>query len=90
MGGFLVVFPSGLRKTVQWERNGPVVDTLGVAKSLAVKLLDELLTEQRDDANFTNWTSMTAAIQKVVKDWSDKRKESIYALDSSLSPILHS
>lgn len=90
-GGFLVIFPSGLRKTVQWRREGPVIDSLGVAKHLAAKLLGDLMNESRsDEANFTNWTSMTAAIQKIVKDWSEKRKADLYALDSSPALVLHS
>ncbi len=69
-------------------------DTLGVAKHLVTKLLADLLNEgKRDEAEFTNWTSMVAAVQKIVRDWSDKLREHLYANGAPIPApklILHS
>lgn len=83
IGGILFRFPSGTNHELRWEYALPVADTLGVAKHLAARVLDELMKAgKEDDVRFTNWTSMTAGIQKMVKDWSDKLKA------KQLPPIL--
>lgn len=91
IGGILFVFPGGLRKTLQWDWPLPVKDSLGVSKRLAAQLLDDLMREGRgDEVRFTNWTSVTAAIQKHVKDWSEKRRQSLFALADAPKPDLTS
>lgn len=83
IGGILFRFPSGTNHELRWEYALPVVDTLGVAKHLAARVLDELMKAgKEDDIGRTNWTSMTAGIQKMVKDWSDKLRK------AQMPPIL--
>lgn len=80
-GGFLVVFPSGLRQEITWQRNAPAIDTLAESKTVSARLLDDLLQAGKtDDAERTNWPSITAAIQRIVMDWNDKRKAALYAI----------
>lgn len=51
-----------------------------MAKELAARLLDDCIKEQRsDDAERTNWPSVTAAAQRIVMDWSDIRRRQLYA-----------
>ncbi len=85
IGGVLFKFPSGKQKTLQWEWPLPVLDTLAVSKHLAARLLDDLMRDNAlDDIGRTNWPSMTAAIQRVVKDWSEKLRVSLVAKHSAL------
>lgn len=79
-GGFLAIFPSGLKKTVVWRHRFPLprANTLEESKGIAARLLDELLREGKvDDADRTNWTSFVAAVQKLLITWSDKRRAAI-------------
>jgi hypothetical protein len=70
IGGFLITFPSGTRKTVHWEYDRPIKDTLTAAKGYAAKVVQTLLDEgKHDDIGRTNWTSVTAAIQAIIVQW---------------------
>ena len=72
-GGLLVTFPSGARKVLAWRHAGDL-DELGLAKDLAARALDSCLRERRaDDAERTNWASLTAGALRIVKDWAAAR-----------------
>jgi len=80
VGGFVVEFPSGTRKSVVWRSEAPIQDTLAAAKEYATKLVQAMLDEQRiDDLDRTNMPSLVAAIQKIISDWNSKRREALYA-----------
>ncbi len=84
IGGFLAEFPSGLKKEVLWKSKVPAPDPLKAAKEFTAGLLDQLLEAgATDDANRTNWASMTAAVQKMVLDFNARRMQALRALDSS-------
>lgn len=79
-GGILARFPSGKTLTATWVQSFPINDSLAAAKTLSAKLLNQLLEEGcNDDADRTNWASFTAAVQRIVSDWSDKRRAEIRA-----------
>ncbi len=46
VGGFVVEFPSGTRKSVAWRSQAPIQDTLEAAKQYVVKLVQAMLDEQ--------------------------------------------
>jgi hypothetical protein len=92
IGGFLITFPSGLSKEVIWQSAVPAPDPLRAAKEFTAGVLDQLLQEGKtDDANRTNWVSVTAAVQKLVVDFNAKRLAALRALDSSppISSLTH-
>lgn len=80
VGGFAITYPSGCTKSVVWRSEAPIADTLQAAKEYAARVLQNCLDERRiDDAERTNWASVTAAIQRIVSDWSDIRRRQLYA-----------
>lgn len=82
VGGFVITFPSGLHKEVIWQSAVPAPDPLRAAKEFTVGVLDQLLQEGKtDDANRTNWASVTAAVQKMVIDFNAKRLAALRALE---------
>jgi hypothetical protein len=73
VGGVLAEFPSGRRLQATW-RHAEQVDSLATAKRIAAHLLDALLKSgNHDDADRTNWPSLVAAVQTIVRDWDAKR-----------------
>jgi hypothetical protein len=77
-------------KEVLWKSTVPAPDSLRAAKEFAAGLLQQLIEEGKvDDADRTNWVSLTAAIQRLVMDFNDKRRQALRALDSSPDPQLH-
>jgi hypothetical protein len=86
VGGVLAHFPSGKTLTASWVRRAPVIDTLTAAKDTTAKLLQQLIDEGAvDDADRTNWASFTAAVQRVISDWNDKRRNALYAEGAEVS-----
>ncbi len=74
VGGVLAEFPSGKRLQASW-RHAEAVDSLSTAKRIAAHLLDRLITlGLHDDANRTNWPSVVAAVQTIIRDWDAKRQ----------------
>lgn len=72
IGGFAISFPSGACKSVTWKSEAPIQDTLAAAKQYAASVLQACMDERRiDDAERTNWASVTAAIQRIVQDWNE-------------------
>lgn len=76
IGGFIIFLPSGTTKTVHWRQAKPITPTLEAAKEYTTRIVDSLLKQGRGageaDINGTNWTSVAAAIQRVILDWNDK------------------
>lgn len=80
VGGFVVAFPSGATKSVAWRSEAPIQDTLEAAKEYAKALVQHMLEARLiDDLDRTNIPSLVAAIQKIVSDWNDKRREALHA-----------
>ncbi len=66
---------------LQWRSGAPLnpADVLATAKECAAQALAHLLAQDRStEAEFTNWTSVVAAVQRHVQDWSDKLKADLY------------
>jgi hypothetical protein len=79
--------PSGASKSVVWRQAAPIEPTLEAAKKCAAQIIEALSADARyDDMERTNWTSVVAAIQKIVMDWNDKRREALYAEGPNASP----
>lgn len=73
IGGALVRFPSERALTVAW-RHDRAIDAHATAKRAAAELLERLLAQgATDDANRTNWPSLVAALQRIVRDWDQAR-----------------
>lgn len=75
IGGFIIFLPSGTTKTVHWRQTKPITPTLEAAKQYTTRIVDSLLragAAGQADINDTNWTSVAAAIQRVILDWNDK------------------
>jgi hypothetical protein len=77
-------------KEVIWKSTVPAPDSLKAAKEFTAGLLQQLLEEGKtDDADRTNWVSVTAAVQRLVMDFNDRRRQALRALDSSPNAKLH-
>ncbi len=74
IGGILCIFgPDKPGKQVKWESDTPILDTMTLAKNCAAAILDSLMRDGRiEDADFTNWVSAVAGMQKVIKDWNQR------------------
>lgn len=85
-GGFAITYPSGACKSLSWRSQAPIPDTLAAAKHYAATALQNCLDEGRQgDANGTNWASVTAAVQRVLQDWNEVRRQALYG-DQAASP----
>ena len=85
IGALAITFPSGTCKALQWSSAGPIVDSLALAKDLAARALQTCLDERRvDDAERTNWASVTAAAHRIVRDFNDLKRA---AVDNSSTPV---
>ena len=80
IGGFMIFLPSGATKTVHWRQAKPITPTLDAAKDYTAKVVESLLKvdQHHPDIAATNWTSVCAAVQRVILDWNDKVKDSRY------------
>lgn len=79
IGAFAIEFPSGACKALSWKSQAPIPDALAAAKQYAATALQTCLDEGRhDDAERTNWASVTAAIQRIVMDWNEARRKALY------------
>lgn len=78
-GGFQITMPSGHAMRISWYSNVPIYPTLEAAKEYAAKTLQALLDSGRlDDAERTNWASVTAAIQRIIMDFNDVTSKRIH------------
>lgn len=76
-GGFMLFLPSGETKVVHWVCPKPISPTLEAAQQYATTLAEALLDQHSGRASHidiagVNWTSVCAAIQRVILDWNDK------------------
>lgn len=72
VGGFRITFPSQHALNVSWRNEAPIYPTLDAAKEYTSKVLQSLLdTGRNDDAERTNWPSVTAAVQRIISDWNE-------------------
>lgn len=81
-GGFVMRFPSGRVEVIEWNFGAPMRadQLLQASKDLAAKVIERLSSSAaHDDMERTNWASVVAAIQRIVTDWNDTLKASIYA-----------
>lgn len=79
-GGVLVTFPEGDGVELAWDRAAPFPDTLQAAKCLAAELIEAFRKQGLDERiRFTNWASVTAALQRHIEDWNKARREALYA-----------
>lgn len=77
-GGFYLFLASGRTIVVGWNQPKPIQPTLDAAKQYAAKAIERLQqTGGEADIRDTNWTSVTAAIQRCILDWNDRVKTKI-------------
>lgn len=80
VGGALVTFDNGTRKLISWRAGSPIAPTLDAAKQYTVEIVQQLLDENREIAvRDTNWSSVTAAMQRIISDFNDKLRVKLYA-----------
>lgn len=77
IGGFMIFLPSGATKTVHWRSTKPITPTLDAAKDYCARVVDSILKSngghpEHPDIAGVNWTSVCAAVQRVILDWNDK------------------
>ncbi|MBX3603199.1 MAG: hypothetical protein KF863_21470 [Rubrivivax sp.] len=77
-GGFLVFLPSGLTKTVAWRSTAAITPTASAAKDYTARVIESLLAAgNTDDVQRTNWTSVAAAVQRIISDFNDRLTKAI-------------
>ena len=70
IGGFAITYPSSTVKLITWRASKPISPVLTAAKQYAAVALNERLESGAvDDAERTNWASVTACIQKLISDF---------------------
>lgn len=73
VGGVLVFFPSGRTKVVHWRAVKAISPVLEAAKQYTADLAGALMKEGAEvDLRETNWTSVAAAMQRVILDYNDR------------------
>lgn len=74
--GIIVFLPHGGAKSAYQVIKDDEYIGPSLAKDFAIKLVEALLAENRnDDVRDINWSSVTAAIQKHMIDWNRKRRD---------------
>ena len=75
-GGFLIFLPSGRTKVIAWTTAKPITPTIDACKDYTAKVLQQLIdgdtSEDRFDFDRVNWTSVAAAVQRIIMDFNDK------------------
>jgi hypothetical protein len=80
VGGFMVFLPSGDTKVVTWTSTTQITPTLEAAKDYSaalVKQIDKRGDMTHPDIQKTNWTSVLAAVQRVIIDFNSKLSKAI-------------
>lgn len=79
-GGFSIFLPSGDTKVCRWRTTKPITPTLEAAKDYTAKVAQAIL-EQRGvghiDIQGVHWTSVTAAVQRIIMDFNDRLQKAI-------------
>jgi hypothetical protein len=79
VGGFIVEFPSGARKSAHWVSGAPFQDSLEAAKKHVTTLVQHCLDcGLIDDLERTNIPSLVAAVQKIILDWNERQRAALY------------
>jgi len=70
-GGVLIKYPSGHAHEIAWQSDGRLIlPTLGAAKAYAGQALSSLQADNRQrDIDATNWSSLVAALQRVLEEF---------------------
>ena len=75
VGGLIAEFDSGVRKSIAWRSQAPILEPLAAAKQYVSELLQCLIDERHmHEVEGTNWASATAAVQKIIIDWNEKTR----------------
>ena len=75
IGGFIAEFDSGVRKSIAWRSQAPILEPLAAAKQYVSELLQCLIDERHmHEVEGTNWASATAAVQKIIIDWNERTR----------------
>jgi hypothetical protein len=70
IGGVIVEWPSGVRKTASWRSLEPIYPVIDAAKEYVAQLVQERLDAHcADDVERTNIASLVAAVCKHIEDW---------------------
>lgn len=84
VGGFVVEFPSGARKSAHWVSGAPIPDPLAAAKQYAAQLVQHCLERGLiDDLERTNIPSLVAAITKIITDWNERTRLRLYSVTNA-------
>ena len=80
-GGVLITYPSGHTAQLVWRSDGRLIlPTKEAAQQYAAAALDALMQERRvDDAERTNWVSLTAAMEKILTDFNEILRKHLVA-----------
>lgn len=77
-GGFLLFLPSGRTKVVAWRAVQRISPVRPAAERYATEVVEALLRQgAEDDIRRTNWTSVAAAITRVIADWNARLEAAI-------------
>lgn len=74
VGGFLITLPSERRLVVQWEQECPIQPERDAAKQYVARVMDGLIRDGvsgERDLRDTNWVSVTAMVERVIREWND-------------------
>ena len=85
-GGILFVFSTNLAKVASWQSAAPV-DPLEMAKACTAQVLDSLMkmpTSPETEAAIrnTNWVSAVAGCQHHIRQWNDRLRAHLAAVDN--------
>lgn len=77
-GGFLLFLPSGRTKIVGWREVKRISPVRPAAEQFATDVVESLLKQgAEEDIRRTNWTSVAAAITRIIGDWNARLEAAI-------------
>ena len=94
-GGFMLFLPSGKTKVMPWHAARQITPTLQAAQKYATEVADSIIKAEgieSPDIQRVNWTSVAAAIQRVIIDFNTKLVGAINAKmisDFAQGKVLH-
>lgn len=75
-GGFMIFLPSGRTKVIAWTVAKPITPTIDACKDFTAAVIQSLIdgntAEDSYDFDHVNWTSVAAAVQRIIMDFNDK------------------
>mgnify|MGYP003340818455 CR=1 FL=1 len=81
-GGFMIFLPSGATKIVGWHTVKPITPTLEAAQQYTAQVAETLIKAggiEQQDVQQTNWTSVAAAVQRIILDFNSRLQAAINA-----------